>query len=932
MTPPRYADPSALTSATGLARAPTGRSTAPRCGPRPRPPSSPSSAGRTPGCATTSGSPSRRWSPTTAARCVVQRTGWGKSAVYFVATALLRAAGAGPTVIVSPLLALMRNQVEAAQRAGIRAETINSANVDRVGRGARARSPPATSTSCSSPPSGSTTRASATRCCPRLAATAGLVVVDEAHCISDWGHDFRPDYRRIRTLLADLPAGIPVLATTATANARVTADVAEQLAVTGGADGRRRGRPAVPGADRTATRSPTSLVLRGSLDRESLHLAVAQLPGTAAQLAWLAAPPAARRRLGHRLLPHGRGRPAGDRAPARAGPRGARVHRADRHRRARGGRAGPAGQPRQGARRDLGAGDGLRQAGPRLRRAPGRAGLADRVLPAGRPRRARDRAGARSCCCPGREDRAIWDYFASMAFPPEARGAGHASPRWSGPAPLSTAALETRVSLRRNRLELMLKVLDVDGAVRRVRGGWEATGRPWAYDAERYRRVTETRRAEQAAMLDYVATTSCRMAFLRRALDDPDLPAAGGAGAATGAAARRPARRRTSPRCPRPASGSPCPGSRSSRAGSGPPAWRRSASTSPAGSRPTSGAETGRAVAPDRRHRVGRPAARPLRPRERGRPGRADRSRRRPATRPTRPTRMRRGPRAVGRRAAGRAAPTGPRGAGRLASGPGAGGRRRRRVRDPARARPAPGRRDRAPARGPGGRVRRAGSTGTRARPARRQLRAAAGRRRPPARAAPVATPRPPGCRAGRCCSSTTARTPAGRSPWRPGCCGGRARRRSTRSCSPWGEARGGSGQRPGRVGDGGRRPPRCAASRAKPSSRVTRGVQPQRRARAPLVEPVRGRELLGEEPGQRRLAAARPDGPDGVHAAPPAAARQAGRHRPDRHGHARGRGTCRRAARAPAAARRSSPRTPRPHASDGASRAATSASAALST
>src|SRR3954470_14088856 len=155
---------------------------------------------------------------------VVQRTGWGKSAVYFVATALLRAAGSGPTVIVSPLLALMRNQIAAAERAGIHAVTVNSSNIeqwqevyDDVERGAvdvllvspeRLNNP-----------------GFRDAVLPRLAATAGLLVVDEAHCISDWGHDFRPDYRRIRTLLAELSPGNPVLATTATANARVTADV-----------------------------------------------------------------------------------------------------------------------------------------------------------------------------------------------------------------------------------------------------------------------------------------------------------------------------------------------------------------------------------------------------------------------------------------------------------------------------------------------------------------------------------------------------------------------------------------------------------------------------------------------------------------------------------------------------------------------------------
>lgn len=159
---------------------------------------------------------------------VVQRTGWGKSAVYFIAAKLLRNAGLGPTVIVSPLLALMRNQVDAAERAGVRAATINSGNVtewdtihQQVGAGdldvllvspERLNNPDFRD-----------------NVLPALASDAGLVVVDEAHCVSDWGHDFRPDYRRIRTLIAELGSDIPVLATTATANDRVVNDVAAQL-------------------------------------------------------------------------------------------------------------------------------------------------------------------------------------------------------------------------------------------------------------------------------------------------------------------------------------------------------------------------------------------------------------------------------------------------------------------------------------------------------------------------------------------------------------------------------------------------------------------------------------------------------------------------------------------------------------------------------
>src|SRR6185437_2305976 len=200
---------------------------------------------------------------------VVQRTGWGKSAVYFVATALLRGRGAGPTVIVSPLLALMRNQVDAAARAGIHARTINSANLEdweQVHAEIRDGAVDVLLVS----PERLNNPGFRDNVLPRLVKTAGLIVIDEAHCISDWGHDFRPDYRRIRTLLSTLPAGIPVLATTATANERVTLDVAEQLS-SGGTTPR-----GAPGAGEDGHGGV--LVLRGSLDRESLRLAVVSLP------------------------------------------------------------------------------------------------------------------------------------------------------------------------------------------------------------------------------------------------------------------------------------------------------------------------------------------------------------------------------------------------------------------------------------------------------------------------------------------------------------------------------------------------------------------------------------------------------------------------------------------------------------------------------
>ena len=182
---------------------------------------------------------------------VVQRTGWGKSAVYFVATALLRAGGAGPTVIVSPLLALMRNQIEAAARAGVRAVTVNSANTGDWDATYAAIDAGEVDVLLVSPERLNNPDFR-DRVLPRLTASTGLLVVDEAHCVSDWGHDFRPDYRRLRALIAELPPGIPVLATTATANDRVVRDVTEQLGLFSG----------------------EPLVLRGSLDRESLRLSV----------------------------------------------------------------------------------------------------------------------------------------------------------------------------------------------------------------------------------------------------------------------------------------------------------------------------------------------------------------------------------------------------------------------------------------------------------------------------------------------------------------------------------------------------------------------------------------------------------------------------------------------------------------------------------
>ena len=433
---------------------------------------------------------------------VVQRTGWGKSAVYFVATKLLREEGAGPTVIVSPLLALMRNQIAAAERAGIRAVTINSTNIDQwqpIQDQIRAGEVDVLLVS----PERLNNPGFRDEVLPRLAATCGLLVVDEAHCISDWGHDFRPDYRRLRTLLAELPSGIPVLATTATANARVTDDVAEQLGVH--ADG---------------TSDAQVLVQRGTLDRESLRLGVVDLKAPQQRLAWLA---------DHLAEQPGSGivycltvaatqevagylRDRGLEVAAYSGQTDPDERHALEQALVDGRVKALIATSALGMGFDASLGFVINLGAPQSPVA---------YYPqVGRAGRGTDEATV--VLLPQVEDRDIWAYFASLGFPREEQVRETLAALADSERPLSTATIETRVELGRNRLESMLKVLDVDGAVQRVQGGWVATGHPWHYDAERYARVTEAREREQQAMLDYLRTDQCRMRFLREQLDDPD--------------------------------------------------------------------------------------------------------------------------------------------------------------------------------------------------------------------------------------------------------------------------------------------------------------------------------------------------------------------------------------------------------------------------
>lgn len=429
---------------------------------------------------------------------VVQRTGWGKSAVYFIAAKLLRGAGRGPTVIVSPLLALMRNQVAAAERAGVRAATINSGNVtewsaihQQVADGEldvllvspeRLNNPDFRD-----------------NVLPALAADAGLVVVDEAHCVSDWGHDFRPDYRRIRTLIGELGSDIPVLATTATANDRVVNDVAAQLGV-GGRD---------------------TVVLRGGLDRESLRLAVVHAGNPAQRAAWIAAQldslpgsgivytltvaqahdvAALLREQGHQVAAYTGSTDTSEREQLEADLLNNRVKALI-------------------ATSALGMGFDKPDLGFVVHLGAPSSPIAY-YQQVGRAGRATE--SAEVILLPGAEDQDVWRYFASVAFPSESM-VRNVLRALEPDRPQSTPALEALVDLNRSRLEMVLKVLDVDGAVRRVKGGWIGTGQPWEYDEERYRALDEARKREQQAMLDYQRTDGCRMAFLRGQLDDPEI-------------------------------------------------------------------------------------------------------------------------------------------------------------------------------------------------------------------------------------------------------------------------------------------------------------------------------------------------------------------------------------------------------------------------
>ena len=426
---------------------------------------------------------------------VVQATGWGKSAVYWAATAALREQGAGPTLVVSPLLALMRDQIAAASRAGLRAATVNSTNVDDWAEVLGDVRSGAIDVLLISPERLS--NPSFARQLPELLSQCGLLVIDEAHCVSDWGFDFRPDYQRLTKTLLQLAPGTPVLATTATANERVTADVAAQL-------------------------GPDTVTLRGSLARASLRLAVVPPLSPLERYAWVAD---ALRSLPGSGIVYVLTVAETERVTAFLRQQGLDV-------------AAYSGQTTNREQLE----DRLRDNQVKALVATSALGmgydkpdlafcihLGSPASPVayyqqvGRAGRALDDALA--VLVPAESDERIWEYFATAGIPDERQVEGILDALTRDPdqpEPQSLAALEAATGLRRNRLEGLLKILAVDDAVERRTGGWVATGQPWYFDEAKWAALRKVRSAEADLMRAYAHGEGCLMQFLQLALDDPD--------------------------------------------------------------------------------------------------------------------------------------------------------------------------------------------------------------------------------------------------------------------------------------------------------------------------------------------------------------------------------------------------------------------------
>lgn len=425
---------------------------------------------------------------------VVQRTGWGKSAVYFVATRLLRDRGAGVTVIVSPLLALMRDQIDAANRLHLEARTINSSNRDEwdeIERDLLAGSVDLLLIS----PERFNNKDFSDRLLDPLTRSAGLLVIDEAHCISDWGHDFRPDYRRLVRVLERMPPQMPVLCTTATANDRVVQDIRHQL-----------------GEDID--------VIRGTLDRTSLSLHALNIPMMIGRLAWLAewVPKFEGSGIVYCLTVADAARVAewlndnGISAAAYSGD-------VDPERRREVEQQLKANELKVvAATSALGMGYDKPDLTFVIHFQSPDSPVAY-YQQVGRAGRAVDRAEV--VLLWGASDEDIWKYFLDSGLPVQWHAEEVVDYLTTEVEPVGLRAIEMNVNMPSGRLAGLLKVLDVEGAVAKVNSKYQRTLRPWSFDAERISRVHQARLAEHQAMRDYATTQRCRMVFIREALDDP---------------------------------------------------------------------------------------------------------------------------------------------------------------------------------------------------------------------------------------------------------------------------------------------------------------------------------------------------------------------------------------------------------------------------
>lgn len=433
---------------------------------------------------------------------VVQRTGWGKSSVYFISTRILRDRGRGPTLIVSPLLALMRNQIEAAERLGVCARTVNSTNRDDwpgIKRAVRRNEVDALLVS----PERLANEEFVEEVLLPIAERIGLLVVDEAHCISDWGHDFRPDYRRLVNILQRIPANVPILGTTATANNRVIEDVCNQLG--------------------------DIRIQRGSLTRSTLALQTLQLPTQAARLAWLAehvnALPGTgivytltkrdAKQVADWLQLHG--------IEARAyfsGVVGDGFRESDAYRQHLEHKLLNNEIKALVATTALGMGYDKPDLGFVVHyQAPG--SIVAYYQQVGRAGRAID--DAVGVLMSGEEDSHIHEYFRKSAFPKE---------RWvlailealEESDGLSVPQLEEVVNLRRGQIEQVLKFLSVENPAPVLKSGstWQRTPVPYQMDHEKIERLTGQRETEWEEVRSYVAAEHCLMEFLAEALDDTD--------------------------------------------------------------------------------------------------------------------------------------------------------------------------------------------------------------------------------------------------------------------------------------------------------------------------------------------------------------------------------------------------------------------------